>query len=67
MSARIDFRRMFTNCICVTIYVKYDIFLLNTREKIHIDIREYKVTNDLPEELEKKLPSVENIQKRIKQ
>ncbi len=32
-----------------------------------IGISEYKITNNLPEELEKQLPSVEDIQKRIKQ
>lgn len=31
-----------------------------------IGISEYKITNNLPEELEKQLPSVEDIQKRIK-
>ena len=31
-----------------------------------IGISEYKITNSLPEELEKQLPSVEDIQKRIK-
>jgi len=31
-----------------------------------IGISEYKITNDLPKELEKQLPSVEDIQKRIK-
>ena len=31
-----------------------------------IGISEYKITNDLPEELERQLPSVEDIQKRIK-
>ena len=31
-----------------------------------IGISEYKITNNLPEELEKQLPSVEDIQKRIR-
>ena len=31
-----------------------------------IGISEYKITSNLPEELEKQLPSVEDIQKRIK-
>ena len=32
-----------------------------------IGISEYKITNNLPEELEKQLPSIEDIQKRIKE
>lgn len=32
-----------------------------------IGISEYKITNSLPEELEKQLPSIEDIQKRIKE
>lgn len=31
-----------------------------------IGVSEYKITNNLPQELENQLPSIEDIQKRIK-